>query len=259
MKMELTRRAFLQLTATVLILPSTPFAGEAEAKRILIPVLLYHDISYELSDDYTLHPRIFAAQMEWLYANGYRAVSFDDLNSTAAPKRAVVITFDDGYASFIPYVLPFLQAYGFKATINIIGQYVGSYLSDGGVRPMLSWDEYRYLAATGLVGCGCHTYRLHTHRHQGAAGVSNEVLLEDLTHFQNVYAREMGARSKIMAWPYGFYSENSIAVAQKAGFRYLLTSKKGVYRHSDGTTEIPRSNVTANEKLSTFQSRIEVN
>jgi len=259
MSTDLTRRAFLQLMATVVILPKAPFAAEAAPTTVSVPVLLYHDISYEHSDDYSLHPRIFAAQMEWLYAGGYRAVSLADLDSGASLERAVVITFDDGYASFIPFVLPVLQAYGFKATVSIIGQFIGSYISEWGVRPMLSWDEYRYLVQTGLVDLGCHTNRLHGYRQRGALGVSGDELLADLSAFQETFAAEMGARSQILAWPYGFYNENSIAVAKQAGFRYLLTSRKGVFQRRWGTTEIPRSNVTANEKLATFQSRIEVN
>ncbi len=258
MTQDLTRRAFLQFLAAVLILPETPRAAFAAAKTVAIPVLLYHDISPEHTDDYTLPPALFAAQMEWLCAEGYRAVSFADLASSALPERACIITFDDGYASFIPYALPFLQAYGFKATINIIGQHVASHIKDGIIRPMLAWDEYRYLAATGLVDFGCHTERLHVYRHQGAAGVADSVLLEDLAQFQKNFVREMGKRCDILAWPYGFYTEKSVATARKAGFRYLLTSKRGVYLRTDAPWDIPRNNITPDDNLLTFPSIFEV-
>ncbi|MCX5808097.1 MAG: polysaccharide deacetylase family protein [Proteobacteria bacterium] len=255
MNFDLTRRAFLQTVMTVIILPKVSFAQDG-FRKISIPVLLYHDISFEMSDDYTITPRLFAAHMEWLYANGYKAISFADLDTESSLDCAVVITFDDGYASFINYAFPFLRAYGFKATINIIGEYVGSYITDRGARPTLSWDEYRYLTASGLVSLGCHTDRLHVLRNQGAAGVSDEVLFEDLQRFQSIFKQEMGTPSEIIAWPYGLYNERSIAVARKAGFRYILTSKPGFYQHADNYTEIPRINMSENNQLFAFQSRI---
>ena len=258
MTTNVTRRAFLQLAATLIIVPNTPWANAAGPKILSVPVLLYHDISYEHRDEYSLHPRLFAAQMEWLYSNGYRAVSLADLDKPVWPDKAVVITFDDGYASFIPYALPFMQAYGFKATINIIGQHVGSYISEWGVRPMLSWDEYRYLDKTGLVSLGCHTHRLHVFRHSGAAGIPSDMLAKDLQQFQNKTIQEMGKPSDILAWPYGFYNDSTIAIARRAGFRYLLTSSPGKYHPRSGTLEIPRINIPADDKLSTFRTRIEV-
>jgi len=257
MNIDLTRRTFLQRIALVFILPKISFAQKT-VRTFSIPVLLYQDISFEISDDYTITPGLFAAQMEWLYANGYKAISFADVGMESSLEKSVIITFDDGYASFVHFAFPFLGTYGFKATINIIGQDVGSFLLDKGARPMLSWDEYRYLAASGRVSIGCHTDRLHVLRNQGAAGVSSEALLEDLERFQSIFKREMGAPSEIIAWPYGFYNEQSISVARKAGFKYLLTSKNGLYSNDESPTEIPRIKVSENDHLFTFQSRIGV-
>jgi peptidoglycan/xylan/chitin deacetylase (PgdA/CDA1 family) len=255
MSLDMTRRFFLTAMATALVLPKKVFAGDS-AHPASIPVLLYHDIAFESSDDYTITPALFAAQMEWLYANGYKAISFADLDKESSLEKTVIITFDDGYASFITYAFPFLRAYGFKATINIIGEYVGSYITERGDRLTLSWDEYRYLSASGLVSLGSHTDRLHVFSHQGAAGVSDAVLLEDLQQFQNIFKQEMGTPSEIIAWPYGFYNERSIAVAGKAGFHYFLTSKTGYYHHTDNFTEIPRIPISKNDQLFTFQSKI---
>jgi len=255
MSFDMTRRFFLTAMATVMVMPKKVFANDS-FRLFSIPVLLYHDISFEIVDDYTVTPALFAVQMEWLYSNGYKAISFDDLGTESSLEKAVIITFDDGYASFVHYAFPFLRSYGFKATINIIGEYVGSYFEDQAARPTLSWDEYRYLKSSGLVSLGCHTDRLHAFRNQGAAGVSDEVLLDDLQHFQSIFKQEMGTTSEIIAWPYGFYNERSISVARKAGFQYFLTSKTGYYHHADNFTEIPRIRISNNDQIFTFQSKI---
>ena len=161
MSFDMTRRFFLTAMATVMVMPNKIFASDS-VHPVSIPILLYHDLSSKwwlMKDDYTVTPALFAAQMEWLHSNGYKAVSFADLGKESSLEKAVIITFDDGYASFVHYAFPFLRSYGFKATINIIGQYVGSYITDQGARPTLSWDEYRYLKSSGLVSLGCHTDR----------------------------------------------------------------------------------------------------
>jgi len=260
MSFDMTRRFFLTAMATVMVMPNKIFASDS-VHPVSIPILLYHDLSSKwwlMKDDYTVTPALFAAQMEWLHSNGYKAVSFADLGKESSLEKAVIITFDDGYASFVHYAFPFLRSYGFKATINIIGQYVGSYITDQGARPTLSWDEYRYLKSSGLVSLGCHTDRLHAFRNQGAAGVSDDVLLEDLQRFQSIFKQEMGTTSEIIAWPYGLYNERSITVARKAGFRYILTSKQGFYQHGDNYTQIPRISISNKDQLFTFQSHLGV-
>lgn len=253
MKAGLTRRAFLQVAASVIVLPKSVFSQDS-VQRFSIPVLLYHDISNEIKDNYTVTPGHFAAQMEWLFQNGYRAISFRDTETLPSLDKAIIITFDDGYASFIAYAFQIFQSYGFKATINIIGEHVNMVLQDAAARPMLSWDEYRYLASSGLISLGCHTDRLHNFRHRGVTGVSEETLLQDLKEFQERLIRELGTAPDIIAWPYGLYNEKSISIARRAGFRYILTSNEGLYKTPDESARIPRKNVDGQASLTDFKS-----
>lgn len=239
--MTLSRRDFLKVSAGVLILPALmPKALFAESRNV--PVLLYHDISDQFKDEYTVSPSRFAAQMERLYSNGYRAISLKDLDSLPGESlgQAVVITFDDGYASFIDYAFPLLRNYGFKATVNIIGEYVGTFLHLGGNRPVLSWDEYRFLNDSGLVDLGCHTYNLHS---MSKVFQSQKALEEDLKLFTETFTKEIGTRPDILAWPYGSYDQSSVKTAGRMGFKYLLTSREGLFRANGNLNEIPRLNI----------------
>ena len=127
--MYLTRRDFLKLSSAAIVLSPT-LPKYLFAYEIKIPVLLYHDISASFKDYYTVSPSNFASQMEWLYSIGYTALSFKEIRRFIenGGEKAVIITFDDGYASFVNYAFPLLQDYGFKATINIIGKYVEKFL-----------------------------------------------------------------------------------------------------------------------------------
>lgn len=253
--MTLTRRDFFKVCAgTFLIPPIITQRGWCNSGKI--PVLLYHDISNTIKDDYTISPAQFAAQMEWLYSEGYQTLLFHEIRSIPEDKleKKIVITFDDGYASFIDYAFPLLQIYQFKATLNLIGARVGTFLRFGENRPLLSWEEYRYLLRSGLVDLGCHTYELHHSR--GVLSVSDSKLHSDLERFQEVAQRETGSPFKVLAWPFGYFNEQSIQIAKKLGFQYFLTSKEGFFQRTSGWDKIPRLNVNYKLDLVSFKQYI---
>lgn len=251
----LTRRDFLKFSGSVIAL-SFYFTEDLYGNNIKIPVLLYHDISCCFRDEYTVSPVFFAAQMEWLYSQGYVTLSMRELNSTTTinNQKIVVLTFDDGYASFTDYVFPLLIEYNFKATLNIIGQHVGTYINLNGNRPMLSWDEYRHIMKSGLVDLGCHTYALHSRA--GILSSSKDAVEKDLLLFQEIMLKEIGAKTNILAWPYGIYDERSINVVTEAGFKYILTSHEGYFGKGSDLRKIPRLNINNKLDLLSFQQYI---
>jgi peptidoglycan/xylan/chitin deacetylase (PgdA/CDA1 family) len=251
----LSRRELLKLGGAAALTAALP--GLAPGSGGGVPVLLYHDISADFRDDYTISPALFSAHLEWLHGNGYRSASIKELPSIRDPDRTFALTFDDGYASFADYAFPLLGEYGFRATINVIGRFAGDVLEFRGKRPMLSWDEYRHLVGSGLVDIGCHTFDLHAFAHRGAAGVSDSRLAEDLQLFRETAAAETGAAVEILAWPYGLYTDGGIQVARKSGFRYLLTSDEGKIIPGRNTERIPRLNINGKIDLISFRQYIE--
>ena len=68
--------------------------------------------------------------MRYLKAEGYRVVSLRRLRGVHAarrqlPRRAVVLTFDDGYRAFKDHAYPILKELGFTATLFVYTDYVG--------------------------------------------------------------------------------------------------------------------------------------
>jgi peptidoglycan/xylan/chitin deacetylase (PgdA/CDA1 family) len=252
--MPLTRRDFLKLGCATAI-ASVTFPGLLHAAPREVPVLLYHDIAELFRDDYTTAPALFAAQMEWLYANGYRTVLLPELaDADNLRGNVAILMFDDGYASFLDYAFPLLREYRFKAYINIIGKSAGTFIDIDGSRPLLSWDEYRYLDRSGLVAFGCHTYDLHYRG--GVKKVSGERLEHDLTLFQETLRRETGTTTDVLAWPYGAHNDSAIRIARKLGFRYLVTSNEGYLQLSGSYDNIPRLTINSKIDLVSFQRHI---
>src|SRR5439155_12364453 len=72
----------------------------------LVPVLVYHNIGPQAKGRLVMAARTFKQQMRYLKAHGYRVISLDDLVdytelNRQLPRRSVVLTFDDGYKSFL--------------------------------------------------------------------------------------------------------------------------------------------------------------
>ncbi len=258
--MTMTRRKFIKLTGAAAIssmaLPNIMHAAEAKVPDGKIPALLYHDISSLENDDYALSPASFSSQMEWLYASGYQTLPANDveqfLNNGAG--RAVMLTFDDGDTSFMDYAFPLLKDYGFKATINIIGHAVNNHELIDKHRPVLSWDECRYILSSGLVDIGCHSYALHSTG--GVLSGSYGAIEKDLALFQATYERELGKRCAVLAWPYGIYDKKCIEIAHHAGFSYILTSREGYIKRGSDMFDLPRLNINNKLDLTSFQQYI---
>ncbi|MCX7793489.1 MAG: polysaccharide deacetylase family protein [Thermodesulfovibrionales bacterium] len=252
MRFSITRRNFLKLSGSLL---AAPLFSDFLYFKKEIPVLLYHDISKDFHDDYTISPALFSAQMEWLYSAGYVSLTFRDVESflEGDERKGIIITFDDGYASLMDYAFPLLKEYNFKATVNIIGVYVGSYINLGGNRPVLSWDEYRYLLQSGLVDLGCHTYNLHFKR--GMQSLNEEEFKRDLLIFQDIFYSETGKKTDIFAWPYGLYNERALPLLKEAGFKYILTSEEGFLKGKN-FHKVPRLNINNKIDLFSFKEYI---
>lgn len=229
----MTRRKFiLLLGCTACFSTGSTFFGQSRVKHI--PVLMYHDLSTDIKDEYTLFPSEFYAQMEYLYQMGYRSVFPEEVgHRETSDEKLFILTFDDGYASFIEYAFPLLSLYGFKSIINIVGSSVGRYIDLRGNRPTLSWDEYRFLLATGLIRVGYHGY--HIHRINWYRSTSPEELKKDALIFIERLKKELGVTTDIFAAPYGQYTQEHLDVLKNLGFKHFLTSEEGFYKPGDKT------------------------
>jgi peptidoglycan/xylan/chitin deacetylase (PgdA/CDA1 family) len=252
-EMRVNRRGFLIRAAAAAPLLLCMWGNALPGTRG-IPFLLYHDISDEFDDEYTLSPSLFEKHLTWLHTSGYRTYSLSELQGGKIFRKenAVVISFDDGYASFMNFAFPLLKKYGYRCIMNVIGKYVGSSIEMGGERPMLGWDDYRYLVNSGLVDIGCHTHNLHEWN-RWRSHVPERALRADLLLFQKTLLKETGRKTEILAWPYGIYDQKRMAVAKGAGFRYLLTSNDGYLGSVSGLFEIPRKNVSSGFGLASLR------
>ena len=133
-------------------------------------VLEYHDFTDDpaKTTDYTMTTDALRRDLDWLRGQGYVTILPRELaagrcdDGSPLPEKAVMLTFDDGYASNYTLAFPILQEYGAKAAVSLITARI-----DAGKSGFLSWEQCREMAASGLIEFASHTNDLH---------ISDEVL-----------------------------------------------------------------------------------
>src|ERR1022692_1817004 len=100
-----------------------------ERNPMKVPALLYHHVGPRPPSDRYASLSIgvgqFERQMEWLARQGYTGVRPSDWlawrrGEGVAPRKPVLLTFDDAYGDFPEFALPTLQRFGFGAVVFVI-------------------------------------------------------------------------------------------------------------------------------------------
>ncbi|MGV2909751.1 poly-beta-1,6-N-acetyl-D-glucosamine N-deacetylase PgaB [Achromobacter sp. AGC25] len=229
--------------------------------------LAYHDVEDEDPDQGFLSVRTdrLVEQLAWLRANGYQAVSVDQIltarqGGKPLPDRAVLLSFDDGYRSFYTRVLPILKAYGWPALLAPVGVWMdtpaGQPVDFGGSPEardrFLNWDEIREISKSGLVEIAAHTnashygalanpqsntepaaairaYNAQTRQYETEAEF-NARMGRDVAAITDKIRRATGRAPRVWVWPYGAEGGSTLRIAGEHGYQLALTLEDGAGR-----------------------------
>jgi peptidoglycan/xylan/chitin deacetylase (PgdA/CDA1 family) len=189
----------------------------------LVPVLTYHDIGPQAKGRLVISAKSFEDQMHYLKEQGYRVVSLSEFHEFLSlrrqlPRRSVVITFDDGYKSFVQYAYPVLKKLGFTATLFVYTDYVGA------GRNALSWDDLTRLAAEGFQVEGHSKTHSDLRRRQGESEADHARRLRaEMEAPQKLFEQRMGRPARFLAYPYGAADDAVEQSTREYGFVGGLT------------------------------------
>jgi hypothetical protein len=153
---DLSDRRYHALMHQIPLTQREPPTWDGTLRRIRVPILMYHYVSYLPSDadeyrrDLTITPDMFLAHLAYLKQQGYETISLYQLdealvNGTPIPPKPVILSFDDGYIDHYVNVFPALKAYGFTGTFFVI-----TGLADANRPDYLNWRQIREMADAGM-------------------------------------------------------------------------------------------------------------
>ena len=184
-----------------------------------LPILGYHRIGRLRGDHVpTVSAESFERQLALLARFRYRVLPLDDIigrleAAQPLPRRAAVITFDDGYEETCTVAWPLLKRFGFPATVFITPGDIG--------RPaFLTWDQVREMAGDGV------TIGSHTMHHAYLPVVDAAQLPEELVHSKQVLEAQIHRPVHLLSYPIGGYTPEVQAAARQAGYRGACTTNR---------------------------------
>tara|TARA_Y100000310_G_scaffold345226_1_gene462890 strand:+ start:9135 stop:10988 length:1854 start_codon:yes stop_codon:yes gene_type:complete len=212
-----------------------------------IPILMYHDVSNH-NNQWCITPENFSKQMQYLAENGYKTCSLTQLHQFLNQKqdltqKYVVITFDDGRESVYTKALPILNAYGFKATLYLVPEWMEgrNIPEEENYSNFLTWDQVNQLKEAGFE-IGSHTY-------SHANLTTTNDLKNQLQTADEIIQQKIGSKVEHFCYPYGKYNRTILEEVNKR-YTTAITVNQGFSKQSG---EYARQWILNNTDLATFQ------
>lgn len=267
--------------------------GELDCRRRqetgYVPVLCYHRVLPELVEDpdepaYSLLPQQFEAQLALLVREGWQTLTLGEFAAAARgqvplPAKAVLLTFDDGYADFYRLACPLARQYGLKLNLFLTTGFVdrpevlfmarqgyrfcrpeeageefpGSWRAHARRFPELwrplTWQEVRELQEAG-VGLG-----LHGHTHADLGRLPLAAVVSEVEEGLRLLADQAALRPHSLALPYGGFASvpwAALARLSERGISLIFTTIYGRPRLPGPPLLVPRLLVLQQDSLSDF-------
>ena len=179
-------------------------------------VLVYHSISAPaepMLGDIDISPARFEHQLAWLARTG-RVVRLEDTLKNSR-RRAVAITFDDGYRDNLTVALPLLEKFNLPMTLFVVAGFIDS-------EGYLTEEDLQEISSHPLITIGTHGL---WHRHFNR--LSHDEARFELTESKRLLEETIKRPVELMAWPYGECNTQLEQLAGECGYRAAWSVWKG--------------------------------
>jgi peptidoglycan/xylan/chitin deacetylase (PgdA/CDA1 family) len=205
------------------------------ARDTPVPILEYHVIGAPAPgaplQGLYVSPGVLRAQVDWLAAHGWHAVSMDEVlryweGAGRLPEHPIVLTFDDGYPGDWRYALPILRAHRWPGVLD---------LQIGNLAPL----HVRQLIAAGWE------VEVHTFTHPFLTAVGPGQLVREVGGARTWIRNVFHVRADVFCYPHGAYDAAVLAEVRRAGFAAGLTERQGWASPREGLLTLDRLRVTS--------------
>lgn len=172
-----------------------------------VTVLCYHEVRPDRDDDcMNVKPEVFRRHIREFKEAGYTFLDVSDLRKPAAgsslPEKAVLITFDDGYADNYNYAYPILREEQIPATFFVVSGTIGN-------ENRMTAGQLREMQANGMqIGS-------HTVNHENLAAMSTKDIDFELRASREALEKLLGKPVYALAYPAGKTNRDVLDKAEK--------------------------------------------
>ena len=197
------------------ILTATPPTG--------FPILEYHMVTEPPrpgAEPYVVPPEEFAAQLDYLAAEGYTTITPQDYararkGKQELPEKPIILSFDDGYEDNYRVILPMLKERGMKAVFYVV-------TNDIGLPGYMTWDNLFDMERRGMeIGS-------HTANHIPLTELPPEKQRDEL-RLSKLMLEWKGLKTIYsFSYPNGAYDAGVVAMLQEEEYLTAVTGEAGL-------------------------------
>jgi peptidoglycan/xylan/chitin deacetylase (PgdA/CDA1 family) len=194
----------------------------------------------------------FARQMEHLvrWAQPIRA---DRTEPLPAGRRSVIVSMDDGWASFVQNGLPELRKRSIPVAIFLVAERLGSSMGEPNDR-IVSEEELRGLLPdieSGLVMIGSHTSS-----HARITAIDRNEAWRELVDSRSRLERVLGKEVSLFCFPFSSESAEAVELCRKAGYKRVFGGRPAPALRDPAEFLIGRVRVDPSDRLLDFHLKL---
>jgi peptidoglycan/xylan/chitin deacetylase (PgdA/CDA1 family) len=212
-----------------------------------------------VKDGTTVRTATFRWQLDYLREHGHPIIPLHALisyllgDARTPPPRSVVITADDGHDSVFTEMLPIVREYRVPVTLFIYPSAISN------ASYAMTWEQLDALHRTGLFDIESHTYwhpNFKTERERLSPATYRAFATMQLVKSRAVLRDKLRVEADLIAWPFGIYDDELIAMAREAGYIAGFTLEGRVVTQREPIMALPRFLVTDSASGSRFTAML---
>ncbi len=185
----------------------------------------------------------FEEQMRYLSENGFTTLKFSQLKGKL-PKKAVIVSFDDGLRSVYENAIPIMKKYGIVSNVYLPTKYIGNDLK------FMDWEMVQN-AGDDVE------FQAHTHSHVDVRTLLFQELQEEIESSDVLFKEKLNFMPTALCLPYGAYDRKS-KKNLKAISRYdfVLGSYYGKIKKLKKNKILPRIGISNKDDIVVFANKL---
>ena len=217
-----------------------------------VPILMYHVIAAPppgaALPELFVRPADFAAEMDWLAAHGFHAVTLHRvydywLRGAPLPARPIVLSFDDGTLGQHIHAMPVLAKLHWPGVLNLKVNALKSRYT------LPAWRVRAMIAAGWELDA-------HTITHPDLTQVSDAQLWHEVHGSRVELQRMFHVPVDFFCYPSGRYDARVVAAVRRAGYLGATTTNYGLARPRDIYT-LGRIRIDGSDRLTGFARKLQ--
>ncbi|GAB3855902.1 polysaccharide deacetylase family protein [Hymenobacter terrigena] len=261
---QLVRAHYSLATVAARVLEVYQTARMQKAVPGFIPVLMYHKIPdaplatkhqiYVTKENFEKHLTYFKQQkLTPITFADYLRYASGELPLREFPRRAIILTFDDGYTDNYTNLLPMMQQYGYRGVLYLLGnsdirynQWDADFDPDEPRSEIMDLAQKRAFVAAGWeIGA-------HTMSHPRLTTLPLPEAAAEIQRSKTALEAALQTEVVSFAYPYGDLNEAVKTAVREAGFALGVATDTGGMTIEEDRMQVFRVNMFPNESTSSL-------